>query len=411
MLLSYRFSDFKSFGEETIFSMRPGRMPSHLNENAVQLAKGVRALKSAVIAGENAGGKSNFISSFDYFQYCINSQKRVRIAPNTINWNWKDDKSARQAFTLEVFIEPNLVYRYTVALKRMTIECEKLEYRKYYQKDYELIFETLLEQYQEQEVGVDDQIKVFCSYSIRLRESFAESVRDAVSATLQENAYKNGLLLPFVANLDSYAQPFLDWTVNRLVVARSPYSGTNYISEEIEDEKIVRILRSSEYFEIFRMIDETITDIRIDEKKPFADSVIYRENEEGERFECKIMFESKGVRQFFGWAIQIWQVIYENKIVLADEVDSVINPILASKIINYINGTDHHGQFIFTTHNILHLNTACFAKEQMWFIHKDNVTTKSEMYSLADFEEFSYSSNQNVYELYMKGLLGGTGNG
>jgi hypothetical protein len=65
------------------------------------------------------------------------------------------------------------------------------------------------------------------------------------------------------------------------------------------------------------------------------------------------------------------------------------------------------GQFIFSTHNVLHLDLKNYMKEQIYFITKDRDSLTSELYSLADFPEVRYETTK-VYEFYMKGILGGT---
>ena len=34
--------------------------------------------------------------------------------------------------------------------------------------------------------------------------------------------------------------------------------------------------------------------------------------------------DSTGVREFFAWAVQIFRVVYENRVVFADEMDRVL---------------------------------------------------------------------------------------
>ena len=106
--------------------------------------------------------------------------------------------------------------------------------------------------------------------------------------------------------------------------------------------------------------------------------------------------------------MQIYKVIYENKILFADELDRSLNPILADKIISLIHGSDHKGQFIFTTHNVLHLNLEKYMKEQIYFVTKNVETLQSEIYSLAEFTDVDYNSGVNLYEYYLRGVLGGT---
>ncbi len=87
----------------------------------------------------------------------------------------------------------------------------------------------------------------------------------------------------------------------------------------------------------------------------------------------------------------------------------MLNPVLSDRVIAYINGSDNKGQFIFSTHNVLHLDLKRYMKEQIYFITKDANSLTSEIYSLADFPEVRYELTK-IYEFYMKGILGGTAN-
>ena len=67
----------------------------------------------------------------------------------------------------------------------------------------------------------------------------------------------------------------------------------------------------------------------------------------------------------------------------------------------------HLGQFIFSTHNVFHLELKTFMKEQIYFVTKIRDSLNSELYSLSDFPEVRYETTK-IYEFYMKGILGGT---
>ena len=47
-------------------------------------------------------------------------------------------------------------------------------------------------------------------------------------------------------------------------------------------------------------------------------------------------------------------------------------------------------------------------KEQIYFITKDPATLESSLYSAADFDEIRYDVKSELYEFYLRGLLGGT---
>ena len=124
-------------------------------------------------------------------------------------------------------------------------------------------------------------------------------------------------------------------------------------------------------------------------------------------FRRELQMDSTGVKEFFTWALEIYRVVYENKVVFADEMDRVLNPILSDRVIAFINGSEHTGQFVFSTHNVLHLDLKTYMKEQIYFITKERQKLSSEIYSLSDFPEVRYETTK-IYEFYMKGILGGT---
>ena len=143
------------------------------------------------------------------------------------------------------------------------------------------------------------------------------------------------------------------------------------------------------------------------DEKPFSMTKIIRKTKDGNILSRELRRDSGGVGEFFAWAVQIFRVVYENKMVFADEVDRVLNPILAERMIAFINGKDHKGQFVFSSHNVLHLDLKNYMKEQIYFVTKNRDTLDSELYSLADFPEIKYDTTK-IYEFYMKGILGGT---
>ena len=128
---------------------------------------------------------------------------------------------------------------------------------------------------------------------------------------------------------------------------------------------------------------------------------------DGRDFSRELEMDSGGVGEFFAWAVQLFRVVYEDKIIFADEMDRVINPILAERMVAFINGKKHRGQFVFSSHNVLHLDLRNYMKEQIYFVTKNRDNLNSELYSLADFPEIRYETTK-IYEFYMKGILGGT---
>ena len=202
---------------------------------------------------------------------------------------------------------------------------------------------------------------------------------------------------------DGHANRVVDWMNHRLQIVEPGAESQNDI--QLQDD--LKILRDPKSLEILRMVDYSICGMELDTENPYRKTVLIRKTADGTAYKRELQMDSSGVQEFFARAVQLYRVIFENAVVFADEMDRVLNPILSDRVIAYINGNEHHGQFIFTTHNVLHLNLVTYMKEQIYFITKDRHSLRSEIYSLADFPDVRYSTTK-IYEFYMKGILGGT---
>lgn len=394
MLVHYQFSNFCSFEEETDFSMRSSRRKmARYEDNEVALG-GERILKSAVIVGENAGGKSNFIQGIAFLQALFNTKDTVTAVKKYINYNALEKGQDTQHFQIEAAISrenKTFFYRYTLDLNLICVINEKLEIKTEKKQDYEIIF-------------VKESEKLFNNASVYASQ--LKCNRKYIS-DYTDKAPTKGLAITLLSLLGyEIVKPFVDW-VNDTLIIEAPNKNNidqyRYLKNEEED---LKILHEDTYLEIFQLVDDTITAIKVDADRPYQDTLIIRKTRDGSEVKTLLSDESSGVREFFIWAVQIWRVVYQNKVLFADEMDRVLNPILAQRIIAYVHGSDHHGQMIFTTHNVLHLNTIDFMKEQLWFIVKHGSDLTSEMYSLADFKDFRYDK-KDIYDWYMKGVVGG----
>lgn len=390
MLIYYRFNNFCSFNCESEFSMSApaGKVKKRFPDNYVKTAEGFDLLKSAVIVGENAGGKSNFINSLKYLKslFVTNSQvKSVRPYVNAVSLN--DETNPVQKFELCFRADNGKVYVYHLHLSESGIVYEELQTLKKRSAAASSLFKA-----EKQKGG---------SWLASAKEASGLSKR--VDKFLSRDSI--GLLVSKFALLgDEDALAVIEWMTEKLY----PESLTSDMADDvIKQDADMRILEDEKYLEIFRMVDYSICGIELDKEKPYSKTIIIRKDENGNYFRRELQMDSTGVREFFAWAVHIFRVIYENKVVFADEMDRVLNPILSDRVIAFVNGAEHSGQFIFSTHNVLHLDLKIYMKEQIYFVTKNREQLTSEMYSLSDFPEVRYETAK-IYEFYMKGILGGT---
>lgn len=419
MILNYKFRNFMSFADDAEFSMlAPStKVKNRFPDNYNTQQNGYNILKTAVIVGENAGGKTNFVTSLDFFKSLFFSSDRVtseRVLTNTNNLkgNCRIYSDTTQFFEIELTDNADTIYKYSVEFDVFGIINEKLFFKKDKAQEYKLVMEAtrILENLKCNEDGPNCDKK---ECHIRGNGNYKLQVIDIgkeIRKSLEEAAKVEEPLGLFVTKIAILGNPIAIKFINLVKNDICPVSNSiNYdlyksLRKERED---LEILEKEEFFDIFNMIDYSIKKIEVNQEDPFTKSKIYRKNAKGEYFVKELAMDSSGVREFFAWAIQIYRVVYENKVVFADEMDRVLNPVLSDRVISFINGKKHNGQFVFTSHNVLHLDLKTYMKEQIYFISKDSENLNSELYSLADFPEVRYETTK-IYEFYMKGILGGT---
>lgn len=408
MIISYKMKNFCSFAEIAEFDMLApnNKVKNRFPDNYVKTEQGYDILKTAVIIGENAGGKSNFINSLQFFKNLFEDNRSKRAIRNFININnlnsvnsTEDD--TKQSFDIKVLADSGTIYHYEVDIDALSIVRERFSFcsEKTEKEKVILKVERTTVTKNEETKTIDG---VFTVGIDNCDDKIQEILGDKISS-------KNdiGLFITKLAILgEEHALEFIDWVNNKLNVECLPFN--YYIYKNMQQgEDDLRILHDERFLEILRMIDYSIDRIDVDDEKPFRDTKIIRKMKNGEEFFRELKSDSAGVSEFFAWAVQIFRVVFENKIIVADEMDRVINPILAEKMIAFINSKAHKGQFIFSTHNVLHLDLKNYMKEQIYFVTKARSDLNSELYSLADFPEVRYETTK-IYEFYMKGILGGT---
>lgn len=420
MILNYKFENFMSFRENVEFSLLAPKtkVKNRFPDNFTSFDSGVEILKTAVIVGENAGGKSNFVRSLDFFKRYFKDNERVQTYRSIINANNiksdcpKDDNTTIK-YEIEILTEEEIYYLYCLEIDFAGIVKEKLSYKNQYKQKYKKVLSAIREKCEwsckenNNDCGCrgNEGADISVSYKLEISDFDSELKERLKKST--ETQKNNGLFVSKLALLGSeHAIRFTEWIKNKLCPETNVINYDIYKSMRAEEED-VKIIKDSRYLEIFKMIDYSIAGIEIDNEKPFTNTIVIRKREDGSEFKRKLADDSSGVREFFAWAVQIYKVVYEDKAVFADEMDRVLNPILSDRVISFICGKKNNGQFVFTSHNVLHLDLKNYMKEQIYFVTKEIETLESEMYSLADFPDIRYETTK-IYEFYMKGILGGT---
>lgn len=391
MLLNYRFTNYGLFKNPATLSMQPSVKISRYKDNEVDFGNGIRALKSAVIVGENGGGKTTIAKSLQTLKDLVSTSNQVLKAPvGLMNANLRHKPEAKQKYELEAVIvvdETAYIYHFILAVDRVGIVRESLSRRKALEQKEEVIYST----------DRTDGTELNPKYFPKMKDLVKSIQEFPMGAVLN----RVGVFCPEIMT------SFIRWMADSLVVKYTDLADLSAYSTLETDEQTLTIIQDKGFFELFRLVDSSIVRIDIDKKDPYAATKVIRLDENGEEYSIPLLAESTGIREFFCWSEQVWKSLYENKTVFADNADRVLNPVLASRLVAYINNSKHKGQFIFTTHNVLHLNFDDFRKEQMWIVSKSAEPLTTELYSIADFGNNVRYSNRHLYEAYLRGCFGG----
>ncbi|WP_024833412.1 AAA family ATPase [Ruminiclostridium josui] len=408
MLLRYKVKNFCSFKDEVVFSMKPGKVISRFEDNVVYINPRLKILKAAVIEGENAGGKTNFMKSLEFLKYLFESDSNPRIY-NKLAFKYNTNET--QFFEISVLASNNMIYTYSLTLDSYSPVEESLYIRTASQDETnnKRIFISQRSDFKKHEKDNAERLKI--TYNIDIDYKYIDKeLKSIIEARVGVTQAGIGLVLKYLSLIGvSIVLPLTEWISNSLILNLPQDHSLNFYKQILKEEEDLSIIKEEGFLEIFRLVDSAITKIEVNDEEPFEKTIIVRKTEENSEFRIELQNESSGTREFFAWSIQLWKVLNKNIVLFADEIDKVLNSILSEKIISLIQGSDHRGQFIFSTHNVMHLNTNIFMKEQLNFISKKKETLSSELYSLADFKEYRYDK-ADVYDLYLKGILGGVPN-
>jgi hypothetical protein len=120
--------------------------------------------------------------------------------------------------------------------------------------------------------------------------------------------------------------------------------------------------------------------------------------------------ESLGTHAWFAFLGPLLHVLEEGKVLLADELDSSLHPVLAAEVVRLFQdpaANQHGAQLIFTTHDATLLGAGTtsrpLAREQVWITTKRG-TGETELYPLADAHP---RQGENLERGYLRGRYGG----
>ena len=409
MLIEFRIKNFRSLRDEQILSMVASSDKSMLDTHAIDsgLKAAPHLLKSAVVYGANASGKSNLIKALQYMRGVVLESATLqpgqtfdRLHPFKL-----DATSVSQPTEFEVtFILAGVRYQYGFAMNAQRIVSEQL-----------LVYKAFKPQrWFERHFDANSGKDVY---------EFGPSLKGAKN--LWEGATRpNALFLAVAVQLNSEAlRPVFDWFANRLVIFNeqsplSPQFSVQMLKQEEQRRAICEFLRAA---------DISISDIEVATKQAMVHTINFdlatgkREEAAGEQAVDEVKFhhvtthgravfdlmdESSGTRNLLFLTGPILDILKKGQTLVVDELDTSLHTLLVQAIVRLFHQpvvNTGGAQLIFTTHDTSLLDAyGLFRRDQVWFVEK-RPDQSSSLYPLIDF---SPRKNEALERGYLQGRYG-----
>ncbi|WP_395052610.1 ATP/GTP-binding protein [Flavobacterium sp.] len=370
MLLEFTVGNFLSFKDKKTFSLEAGSI-TELKDNVVKEGK-YKVLRTAVIYGANSSGKSNFIKALDFMVSTVknssklNSTDKLNAKPFLLSTETENEPS----FFEILYSKSGVRYRYGFELNNDKILSEWLFILKENSKKEDLYF-------------------------IRNKDGILVSEIFSEAKTFIENTRENGLFLSLLDQLNIHFA--------KEILKNFTYT---YLKSGIDHQDSIimtSIIHKDEYYD--DKVDKFIENLNLgfkkfllddDETKSFRNrlkTVHYKFDNNGkivENIQFKLIEnESSGTNKLFDISGYIVLAIQFGLILIIDELDSKLHPILTQEIIKYFNNPEtnpNKAQLIFTTHDTNLLGANLFRRDQIWFTEKDEFEA-TDLYSLLEFKD------------------------
>lgn len=392
MLIQFGIKNMTSFKEETVFSlMAYSRLTRH-KESIRDVGK-YKVLKSAVLYGPNASGKSNIFQSLGLFiNFILGKENPEKNHSASIYYPFflstETDKKP-SSFFIEFYLEDiKSFFRYEISILEKEIVSESLK----------------------QQIGKNELLlfsrKLDCLDAVN-QKYFEEGEKVKTLHALSKE-------IPLIS-LSSFLNGFLSQKIlsffKTIKYLQMPFIGQRDFTERIKDEgyrsRIEVMLKKADLG--FSKLSYKTTSAPDNHAKfyvPILEHNVYdSEHKLIEQKKFSSYLESTGTVGFLHLIPVILETLNKGGVLVIDELEASLHPLLVAEIIKLFNShTNVKGQLIFSAHNTSFLSQRLFRKDQVYFAEK-NRYGESSLFSLLDYKDDA-REDVNWENRYLAGLYG-----
>ncbi|GGP44540.1 AAA family ATPase [Shewanella saliphila] len=409
MLIEFNVSNYRSIKDSQNFSLSKTSLNELESKNTFE-SSGYELLRTAVIYGPNASGKSNVMGALSFMKALVLSsakvdvEEKLEVSPFRLNAKCRNSPSEFEA----TFIHQGVRYQYgfCVTQSRVTEEWLLAFPKGRAQKWFERTYDENTDSY----------------------EWYMGSALQGTKQVWQSSTKSNSLFLSTAVNLNSkQLKPVYDWFRVVLKISRTGEGWGPFVSSKLcendQKSKVMNFLKAADMdIEDIDIIEHAFDPANLPSDMPsvFKESLIeefkdqtllefktLKKDDEGVLVDFDLESEeSDGTKKLFSLAGPWIKALSEGHVLLIDELH--LN--LHSKLMEFLIGMFHdpeinvaNGQLVFTSHDTNILNKEIFRRDQVWFCKKDELLA-TQLYPLTDFNP--HKTRDNFEASYLAGKYG-----
>jgi len=415
MLVEFTVNNFKSIKDTVKFSM----LTSSKDEGNSFEKRKYNLLKSAIIYGANASGKSNFLRAMAFMsRFVLNKYKIIQSTDKLPHEPFRlstETEDASSSFEIVFFID-DIKYRYGFEIDNELVYSEwlyadekgkeaKLFYRDLEEKEY-VNPNKFVEGYKffdkkDEKINVSSNQLLIWKCDNEKDGIISKSIlnwfnRFNMIDGMDHNGYIN-FTMKKMEN-ENFKEKIID-------LVKTADIGIDDIQVE-EEEVPLEMIEKLKLFDFLK--DETINE---GDLKSVTLNTLHKKFDSNGNVVGNVLFElekeeSKGTRKFFAMSAPILDTLENGKVLIIDELDASLHPILTQHLIKLFHDENinrNNAQLIFATHDTNLLKRTIFRRDQIWLSEKDKYGS-TDLYSLAQFK--NVRKNEDFEKQYIHGKYG-----
>lgn len=415
MLVEFKVNNFRSIKDTVSFSM----LTSSKDEGNSFEFRNYNLLRSSIVYGANASGKSNLLKAMAFMSRLVLNRYKIIQSTDQLPHDpyLLSTETENESTTFEiVFFVGETKYRYGFEIDSEVVYSEWL-FADEKGKEAKLFF---------RDVEESDYVNP---------NKFKEGYEFFNKKEEKIKIAKNQLFIWKCDREDDaiISKSILKWFNQFNMIDGMDHDGyISFTMKKMEDEafrkKIVELVATADIgindiqIEEEDVSQETIANLPLPDEikakimsekglKSVSLNTIHQKFDQDGKAVGNVIFElnedeSKGTKKFFAMSAPILDTLQNGKILIIDELDASLHPILTQHLIKLFHDekiNEKNAQLIFATHDTNLLKPELFRRDQIWLTEKDQYGATT-IYSLAQFK--NVRKQEDFEKQYIQGKYG-----